>query len=69
MCVLKEIPVITFSLWHIRLLASLMCRYGHIICMGMLLKRSQLAVLFSVLFLPSTYKLYIQRSARIGHMT
>ena len=28
MCVLKEIPVITFSLWHIRLLARLMCRYG-----------------------------------------
>ena len=28
MCVLKEIPIITFSLWCTRLLASLACRYG-----------------------------------------
>ena len=28
MCVLKEIPVITFSLWCTRLLASLLRRYG-----------------------------------------
>ena len=28
MCVLKEIAVITFSLWCTRLLASLVCRYG-----------------------------------------
>ena len=28
MCVLKEIPIITFSLWCTRLLASLVCRCG-----------------------------------------
>ena len=28
MCVLKEIPIITFSLWCTRLLADLMCRCG-----------------------------------------
>ena len=43
MCVLGEIPVITFSLWCARLLASLVCRYGQkvtvikngsVICLG-----------------------------------
>ena len=28
MCVLKEIQIITFSLWCARLLACLVCRYG-----------------------------------------
>ena len=28
MCVLKEIPIITFSLWFTKVLASLICRYG-----------------------------------------
>ena len=28
LCVLKEIPIITFSWWFTKLLASLMCRYG-----------------------------------------
>ena len=43
MRVLKEIPIITFSLWCTRFLASLVCRYGEkvtltkngsVICLG-----------------------------------
>ena len=43
MRVLKEIPIITFSLWCTRLLASLVCRYGQkvtlikngsVVCLG-----------------------------------